>query len=401
MEEIQKAKILIAIPSGRGEVDIMFATKLVDMILKTKEKYPEVKLAISYCGRTYIHQARQTLADTFLNESKADRILYIDDDNIPENDSLIKLLEMDLPIASGIYFKRKEPFEPIIMLERNGGIGSERRPDLWRDGIKEPFKVHSTGFGFILIKREVMEKMKTLGIPMFDMRGGIGEDIWFCIQASAVNYEVIVNPMVEVGHLGDKPVITGEDYRKFYAENVSRAIREAEMIDGYMTSEELKVLAEEAINCDNIIEVGSWLGRSARVLALSKRLWCVDQFDGKLDGKAKSQIGEKSQLDQFKENIKFQNVRVVQGNSVEMAKEFKDDLVDTVFIDAGHTEEECYNDLVAYFPKVRIGGKMLVHDYCKEWLSVIGAVNKFCKEYQSISAGRLIPNTSIYEIIKL
>lgn len=391
-------KVLIAIPSGRGETAIEFTTAIIAMILKTREKYPKMKFATATCSRTYIHQSRQTLMDNFIDETDADYILFIDDDNLPPEDGLIKLIELDKPIVSGLYFRRNPPYEPIIMINRKGGEGSERGGSLWLGGLKEPFKVHSTGFGFILIKREVPIKMRELRIPMFDMRLGVGEDIWFCIQASAVNYDIIVDPSCIVGHLGGKEVITNKHYENYFKNDIMNLVEQAKNVAGYMTEEELKVLIDNATYSDFTIEVGTWLGRSATVLSKSKRLICVDKFDGVLDG---YKLHEGT-LDMVKDTLKeFKNIQFLQGDSKDLADNFPNDCADLVLIDGAHSYKNAKSDIEKYFEKVKIGGKMLIHDYTDEWPGVKKACDEFSKEKQSICTTRPIEKTSFFEIVKV
>ena len=77
------------------------------------------------------------------------------------------------------------------------------------------------------------------------------------------------------------------------------------------------------------------------------------------------------------------------GKSVDMAKEIEDESLDFVFIDAGHTYEECLEDLEAWYPKVKKGGLISGHDYlnpvCSEGVEDNGwgvkqAVDEFTKK---------------------
>jgi choline kinase len=401
---IEERKIVIAIPSGRGEVALDFLTAIIEMVFFTKNKYPKINISFVTCKQTYIHVARNSLVENFLSMN-ADMLMCIDDDNVPQPDHLARLLELKLPIASGLYFKRRPPFEPIIMLNRVNGEGTERRPDLWREGgDNSPFKVHSTGFGFILIERRVFLDIKKMGLPMFEARGGVGEDIWFCIQAKAAGYDTIVDPSVEVGHLGERKLITGKDYRDYYAENIQTRIEKAKIIQGWLSDKEIEYLANEAVNVEFAAEVGSWKGKSTQVLSLAKKLWCIDRFDGVLEGQAleTKEITGTEIIDSFKDNIKdFDNISILHGDSVEMSKKFNDRVLDFVFIDGGHDYEQCSADLKAYWEKTKIGGHVVVHDYVANWAGVVKAVDEFMQEHSPIAAGRLVPNTTIYEIIKL
>ena len=53
----------------------------------------------------------------------------------------------------------------------------------------------------------------------------------------------------------------------------------------------------------------------------------------------------------------------VRMSSVEAASLYADNSLDFVFIDAGHTYEDCFSDIQAWLPKVKAGGTLAGHDY--------------------------------------
>lgn len=67
------------------------------------------------------------------------------------------------------------------------------------------------------------------------------------------------------------------------------------------------------------------------------------------------------------------------GRSVDIAGQFEDNLFDFVFIDADHSFEGCYEDILAWWPKVKIGGWLCGHDY-NAWSGVTEAVDKWTKD---------------------
>lgn len=79
-------------------------------------------------------------------------------------------------------------------------------------------------------------------------------------------------------------------------------------------------------------------------------------------------------------------VQVLRERSPDVAGAFADGEFDLVYIDADHTEAAVYADLLAWWPKVRSGGVLAGHDYCRTTLScgvtfgVVEAVNRFCAE---------------------
>lgn len=54
------------------------------------------------------------------------------------------------------------------------------------------------------------------------------------------------------------------------------------------------------------------------------------------------------------------------GETAEVAKQFEDDSVDFVYVDAGHRYCDVQADLAAWWPKLRIGGTMAGDDWCDE-----------------------------------
>lgn len=57
------------------------------------------------------------------------------------------------------------------------------------------------------------------------------------------------------------------------------------------------------------------------------------------------------------------NVEIIKKDSVEAAKDFKDESLDYVYIDADHTQDTVYKDICAWYPKVKSGGFVSGHDY--------------------------------------
>lgn len=82
---------------------------------------------------------------------------------------------------------------------------------------------------------------------------------------------------------------------------------------------------------------------------------------------------------------KLDNVNIIKSLSTKAAELFKDETLDWVYIDADHSFEGCYNDLVAYNPKVKTDGYICGHDWLPEYFHRDGfgvntAVLKFVEE---------------------
>ncbi len=77
---------------------------------------------------------------------------------------------------------------------------------------------------------------------------------------------------------------------------------------------------------------------------------------------------------EFMKNVgHYLNLRVMKIPSLQAAQMLQDQ-VDMVFIDAGHTYEDCKADIDAWLPKA---AKLIAfHDYCPGWPGVVRAVNE-------------------------
>lgn len=104
-----------------------------------------------------------------------------------------------------------------------------------------------------------------------------------------------------------------------------------------------------------IVEIGTAQGGSAYIFSIATQ---------KRDVKIISIDKYPSQ--EAKQNLKGMNVTLVTEDSVEYAKTWrkeKNDLIDLLFIDGGHTLLDVYNDYSYWSPLVRPGGMIIFHDY--------------------------------------
>ena len=118
-----------------------------------------------------------------------------------------------------------------------------------------------------------------------------------------------------------------------------------------------------------IVELGTHLGRSMSYIlehcrATNSKLYAVDLWVDM------PQYVKTERYGLFLENLKKMNatdyVKVLRMDSSEAARNFQDNSVDVVFIDTLHTYEVTKSELDAWWPKLKIGGEMLGHDYNSE-----------------------------------
>lgn len=159
-----------------------------------------------------------------------------------------------------------------------------------------------------------------------------------------------------------------------------------------------------SLNRDNpndalrIVEVGSWLGRSAAFMCMESirrnikiKFDCVDTWEG--DGSHLHNLIIKQHNESLYERF-IDNMKPVEGHytpikmsSIEASKTYEDESLDFVFIDADHTYDAVKADIIAWMPKVKPSGILAGHDYEADGVyyavnEVIGE-NKIRKIYHS------------------
>ena len=130
--------------------------------------------------------ARMELCDVFLKSKEFDALLMVDMDMIIPSDGLEKLREHDLDMVTGHYFVRDtSPMRSVCTIEINGREWPMAH--IPKDGLHP---IMTTGMGFLLIKRKVIEDVAKLHnifhpfavgpIPeMFDDGRVFGQDVRF------------------------------------------------------------------------------------------------------------------------------------------------------------------------------------------------------------------------------
>ena len=128
-----------------------------------------------------------------------------------------------------------------------------------------------------------------------------------------------------------------------------------------------------------IVEIGSFLGRSATAMAFAcvgtnKKIYCIDTFQGNDSDFVKGQSnvtweGEEF-LTQFKKNLDSNNlleyVVPVPGLSYEIGENW-DKEIDFLFIDGSHEYEDVIRDFDVFSPYVKAGSIIAFHDVLPNW----------------------------------
>lgn len=175
-------------------------------------------------------------------------------------------------------------------------------------------------------------------------------------------------------------------------------ISKALTIDGWMSEAELRWLAEQAQTHDQIVEIGSWKGRSTRALADNARgsVYAVDHWRGQELTDAPTNLGAElakrgsdAIFDEFQNNLRDTYLKCLplRMSSSEAAARF-DLHPDMVFLDGEHAYAGVKADIEAWRPLLTPGGLLCGHDW---WHGGIKqAVRELCPGFQ------VVPETNIW-----
>jgi hypothetical protein len=149
----------------------------------------------------------------------------------------------------------------------------------------------------------------------------------------------------------------------------------------------------EKYHCDVICEIGVREGHNFErmiehnpTVAIAVDIWKDDGITARNDI-ALSQRKLDKQYEDFVCRVKDNDsCRICREYSFEAVRKFQDNYFDLVYIDADHTYEGCYRDIVDWYPKVKKGGFLLGDDYRRHKtrtgvrFGVIEAVNRFAHD---------------------
>jgi hypothetical protein len=150
---------------------------------------------------------------------KYDYQLWIDSDIVFDTAKFWQLCDLALPadgaekeITAGWYATEDGSTTSIAHwleeddFRKNGGVMNHETVDTMGKR-KKPFTCDYTGFGWVLIKNGVFEKLE---YPWFapkmqvfesgDVQDMCGEDVSFCLDAQDAGYEIWADPRIRVGH---------------------------------------------------------------------------------------------------------------------------------------------------------------------------------------------------------
>jgi predicted O-methyltransferase YrrM len=148
-------------------------------------------------------------------------------------------------------------------------------------------------------------------------------------------------------------------------------------IEGYLIGSDISFLQQKAQQLPqggSYLEIGSWMGLSATIFVnelkkignITAKVYCVDTWRGSEEHQDLDIIKTDALYEKFLGNIRrvgsYDMITPFRGSSLEIAQEWTLPKLDMIFVDGDHTFEGCYEDVIAWYSKLREGGDMFGHD---------------------------------------
>lgn len=138
-------------------------------------------------------------------------------------------------------------------------------------------------------------------------------------------------------------------------------------------------------------EIGVWRGEFSAAILKTKQIkklhlidaWiCYNSPGGVLKETDTAEGAEEARyqevLSRFSENIKKKQVIIHKAFSKDAASDIKNNSLDWIYIDAGHSYEDVSEDLNNYYSKMKSGSFIMGDDYNPNaWIGVVNAVDEF------------------------
>lgn len=180
-------KGLIAVPCRPDQArHIVFFQNLLAL---EKPADTEVRLYPGF----FPHVNRQLAADDATREG-AEWILYIDDDQLLEPDTISKLLAHDVDVVTCNLLLKEQPWPPYLYTEGPHGL-----MPMVLTNQQELFQVTACGMGGVLVRTSALAKMPK---PWFDINQECKtDDLYFCANAQMNGVKVHCDPQTTSGHI--------------------------------------------------------------------------------------------------------------------------------------------------------------------------------------------------------
>ena len=186
-----------------------------------------------------------------------------------------------------------------------------------------------------------------------------------------------------VRHFWPLPEWTEENFKELFGEDLNTI--EAEIEEKYINANNMtsRIDLAKFFNQKGYkvgAEIGVADGRYAEILCQeipNLKLYCVDLYAPYGDS-WRTQESQDKAFEQASKKLEKYNASIIRDTSLKGSLEIKDESLDFVFIDGGHTFDDAMLDIILWSKKVKRKGIVSGHDFCHFSNSgVIEAINKY------------------------
>jgi len=190
-------KILIGVPCT-DYIDSRHYESAVRFALRNGGKY-EMDVLVN--SGALIYASRDYIAAMAVN-SGADAVLWFDSDVTFEPDILDKLVADKKDCVTGLYFRRRPPYSPVIYSKIVLGMGEDKVSETYEDYPQDKlFEVDACGMGGCLTSTAMLKKIFDENGTCFAPYKTYGEDISFGIRARKLGYKLWCDSRIKMGHV--------------------------------------------------------------------------------------------------------------------------------------------------------------------------------------------------------
>ena len=235
----KKPHLFITTPMYGGMTTGFFCQSLIPLPGMLKDRGIDVSFSFMF-NESLVQRARNGLVNIFMKKTECTHLMFIDADIRFNAADIISMMEADKDIICGIYPKKEINWRTVDMAVKQGYpvehlrhftgsmvvnlVDYQGEVTVPRD---QPVEIFAGGTGFMMIKREVFEKLKpvvnsyvndvgdTSGqlnadtisefFPVFieqESKRLLSEDYAFCKIARDNGIKIYAAPWVQLGHFG-------------------------------------------------------------------------------------------------------------------------------------------------------------------------------------------------------
>jgi len=235
----KKPHLFVTTPMYGGMTTGFFCQSLISLPNLLKDKGIDLSLSFMF-NESLVQRARNGLVNVFMKKPECTHLMFIDADIRFNAADILSMMDADKDIICGIYPKKEINWKTVDMAVKQGYpveslrhftgsmvvnlVDYQGEVTVPRD---QPVEVFAGGTGFMMIKREVFEKLKpvvnsyvndvgdTSGatnadtisefFPVFiekETNRLLSEDYAFCKIARENGIKIYAAPWVQLGHFG-------------------------------------------------------------------------------------------------------------------------------------------------------------------------------------------------------